>query len=215
MKPVTVFLVCALAVPALATSLKSPTSTPRQGTKMDCVKEVRAASDLASLEALLLQCPKQKKDIDARIATLRQQLRKQATDTQLQLEAKELEQLKADGVRERFAIPISTGKPSLYESKPGAITVGFDGKGLTLNEGVVAFSGSGVILPTLVESIYRFDGQVDLKLLPLGISDFVVTGQEDAPNRLSFVIFDGKLVYLRGRGKVLAGGSKEILLGTR
>lgn len=196
---------------ALANILRAQTPSPLKKIKVDCIEAVRVTNDVSRLEELLLQCPKQKKDIAAKIIALQ----KQAMDTLLQLEAKEVELLKADGVNDRFAIPISADKPSLYETEPGAITLGYDGNGLVFSEGVIGFGPSGLILPTLTESIYRFDGQVDLKLLPLGITGFVVTSQDVSPNRLTFIIFDGKFVYLRGRGKVQGGDGKEIVLGMR
>ena len=201
-------LLLALGTAALAGGLLGQ-APPASSTKVDCKKEIREASGLARLEELLQTCPKHRKELDARILPLRaEQERIQAAH-----ETEDLAALKQTGPSGHFAIPITPGPRDPIETSPGAITIGVAGDQLTVAEGSVAFGGRGLILPTLEGSIYRFDGRVDLSYLPLGIKDYVAIGDGRLGSRLTFAILGGQLVYLRGRGKVVLGGLREVLLG--
>ena len=184
-------------------------ASPASNTRIDCKKAIREASAVARFEELLQACPKNRKEIDARITPLRaEQERIQAAR-----EAEDLAALKQAGLTGRFAIPVTPGPRDPLETSPGAITIGVAGDQLTVGEGSVAFGGHGLILPTLEGSIYRFDGKVDLSYLPLGITNYVAIGDGPSGSRLTFALLGGQLVYLRGRGKVVVGGSQEVVLG--
>lgn len=208
-------LLLALGTTALSGKLLAQ-APPASIAKVDCKKEIREASDLARLEELLSMCPKHRKELGARMLPLRaEQQRVQAEQERIQVarETEELGALRQAGASGRFAIPVTPGPRDPSETSPGAITIGVAGDQLTVAEGSVAFGGRGLILPTMEGSIYRFDGKVDLSYLPLGIKDHVAVGEGPLGSRLAFALLGGQLVYLRGRGKVVVGGSREVVLG--